>query len=223
MYDFYIDGLLLPETPSKLTIKTPDRNQTADLISGDVMSILKSPGLRTVIFDAWLSYEERPFTSGRYKSPRTVLDKIESLKNNSSYFQFIVVRRNTRGNRLDDTNIKVSIADYTSDEDSANGSDFKISLQLQEYRSFSTKTIRLSNGSGVVSTNSNTNRWETTGIPKTYTVQRGDTIQNIGRTFYNNGNAYKQIMIDNKISNPNSIYAGQVLALPEYFGVIVNA
>lgn len=223
MYDFYIDGLLLPETPSKLTIKTPDRNQTADLISGDVMSILKSPGLRTITFDAWLSYEERPFTAGRYKSPRTILDKIENLKNNGSYFQFIVVRRNPRGNRLDDTNIKVSISDYASDEDSANGSDFKVSLQLQEYRSFSSKTIRLSNGSGVVSTNSNTNRWETTGIPKTYTVQRGDTIQNIGRTFYNNGNAYKQIMIDNKISNPNSIYAGQVLALPEYFGVVQYA
>lgn len=223
MYDFYLDKLLLPIAPSEDQIKVQDRDQTIDLIDGRVMSIPRKPGLRTISFEFDLLHSELAITNGRYATPRQVLDKLENLKNNEKSFQFIIVRKDPIGNRRDDTNLTVTIIDYTIKESAENDSDYKVSLQLREFPNISSKTIRISNGQAIVTTTTNSNRWETTGVPKTYTVKKGDTIQNIGRTIYNNGNAYKQIMVNNGITNPNSIYVGQVLSLPEYFGVVQNA
>lgn len=52
---------------------------------------------------------------------------------------------------------------------------------------------------------------------KTYTVQKGDTLWKIAKQFYGNGALNTKIVSANsdKIKNPNLIYAGQVLAIPE--------
>jgi LysM repeat protein len=48
--------------------------------------------------------------------------------------------------------------------------------------------------------------------PTSYTVQRGDTLARIARTF---GISWRVLAEVNKISNPNLIYVGQVLTIPE--------
>ena len=54
--------------------------------------------------------------------------------------------------------------------------------------------------------------------PKSYTVKSGDTLSRIAVKFYGNGdyNHYMTIARANNISNPNIIFAGQVLSIPEY-------
>lgn len=52
---------------------------------------------------------------------------------------------------------------------------------------------------------------------KTYTVQKGDTLWKIAKQFYGNGALNTKIVSANsdKIKNPNLVYAGQVLIIPE--------
>ena len=50
-----------------------------------------------------------------------------------------------------------------------------------------------------------------------YTVKKGDTLSAIAKAHYNNANAYMQIFEANKpmLSDPDKIYPGQVLRIPQ--------
>lgn len=54
-------------------------------------------------------------------------------------------------------------------------------------------------------------------VPKTYTVQAGDTLSKISKQFYGDAGKYMKIFEANrdKLSNPDLIKVGQVLAIPE--------
>ncbi len=48
MYEFYMDGVRLPVTPSALTIKISNQNKTINLINEGQRNIIKTPGLSKV-------------------------------------------------------------------------------------------------------------------------------------------------------------------------------
>ena len=54
--------------------------------------------------------------------------------------------------------------------------------------------------------------------PKSHTVKKGEVLSKIALKYYGNGdyNHYMYIANANGISNPNKIYVGQVLTIPEY-------
>jgi LysM repeat protein len=54
-----------------------------------------------------------------------------------------------------------------------------------------------------------------TTIPKEYIVSAGDTLNSISVKFYGDRNMVDEIMSFNNISDPNTIFFGQVLKLPE--------
>ncbi len=49
---------------------------------------------------------------------------------------------------------------------------------------------------------------------KTYTVVAGDTLFNIAKQFYGDGNRYTELAAHNKIANPDHIEVGQVIEIP---------
>lgn len=49
---------------------------------------------------------------------------------------------------------------------------------------------------------------------RTYTVKRGDTLWAIAKKYYGNGAKYPKIATASKIKNPNLIYVGQKLTIP---------
>ena len=49
---------------------------------------------------------------------------------------------------------------------------------------------------------------------KKYTIEEGDSLWYICRTFYNGENKIEEIMTLNNIENENILYVGQVLELP---------
>jgi nucleoid-associated protein YgaU len=53
--------------------------------------------------------------------------------------------------------------------------------------------------------------------PRTYTVQRGDSLWKIAKKHYGNGNAWTRIHEANKdqIDNPDLIQPGWILRIPE--------
>ena len=51
MYHVYLDGMELPVTPSKITAKIKNQNETVNLINEGEVNILKQPGLTSFSFD----------------------------------------------------------------------------------------------------------------------------------------------------------------------------
>lgn len=223
-YEFYMDKMLLPITPSKINIKIKNQNKTFNLINDGEINILKSAGLSEIDFEATLPNVKYPFAV--YKSgfitANHFLNQLELLKTNKKPFQFIITRLFPNGKSLYSTNIKVSLEDYTIKEDSKQGLDIVVSIKLKQYRDFSTKTCNVTiKQSKPVATVKTTRSTTTSPAPapnknKTYTVKRGDCLWNIAKKFYGNGNKYTVIYNanKNKIKNPNLIYVGQVLTIP---------
>ena len=60
-YKLYLDGVLFPVAPSKVTVKINNQNETVTLINEGEENILKAAGLSDVEFDLLLSNTEYPF------------------------------------------------------------------------------------------------------------------------------------------------------------------
>lgn len=58
--------------------------------------------------------------------------------------------------------------------------------------------------------------------PKVYEVQSGDTLSDIAKKHYGDANAYQKIFEANRpmLKDPDSIYPGQVLVIPEQTGAM---
>ncbi|WP_074437411.1 LysM peptidoglycan-binding domain-containing protein [Clostridioides difficile] len=226
-YDFYLDGVQLPITPGKLEVKIINKNKTVDLINDGEVNILKTPGLSEISFEAEFTHNKLPFYRGQFKDVQFFLSKLELLKTDCKPFQFIVSRQ--LGNKvLFNTNMKVSLEEYTILEDADNGSDTKVSIKLKQYRDYSTKKLVLAppkNETGRPNVKIEPKRVDSVNATntKTYTVKAGDSLWSICQKQLGNGSLYKKVYELNKsmMDKANkgkkvpkyTIYKGQVLRL----------
>lgn len=143
-YEFYLDGVLLPVTPSKLKVKVKSKNKTTEMLSGGDMNIIKAPGLKEISFDALFpmrKYAFANYTDG-FRNAEYYVNKLAALKKVKAPFRFIVVRMSQNGTRLDfDSNYLTTLEDYTLTEDASDGGDVTASITLKEYVEYKTKTI----------------------------------------------------------------------------------
>lgn len=219
MYSFFIDGMELPIAPQKLTVKIKGNNKTLTLINEGDINFLRAPGLTEITFDAVLPMLGQYSFANGYRRPDSYLNKLESLMTGKKPFRFLVSRVSPSGRLLYDTNMKVSLENYTVTEDATKGPDVTVSITLKQYISYSTKTVTVvkpkPEKKPVVQQKK---KRETSSAPKvkTYTVKSGDCLWNIAKKYYGNGAQYTKIYNANKgkIKNPNLIYPGQVLTIP---------
>lgn len=219
MYSFFIDGMELPIAPQKLTVKIKGNNKTLTLINEGDINFLRAPGLTEITFDAVLPMLGQYSFANGYHRPDSYLNKLESLMTGKEPFRFLVSRVSPSGRLLYDTNMKVSLENYTVTEDATKGPDVTVSITLKQYISYSTKTVTVvkpkPEKKPVVQQKK---KRETSSAPKvkTYTVKSGDCLWNIAKKYYGNGAQYTKIYNANKgkIKNPNLIYPGQVLTIP---------
>lgn len=219
MYSFFFDDMQLPVTPSKLSVKIKGNNKTLTLVNEGDINFLRSPGLTEISFEMLLPMLEQYSFASEYHQPDYYLGILESYMTEKKPFRFIVSRVSPSGNKLYDTNIKVSLEDYTVSEDATDGFDVTVSINLKQYIDYATKkvTVTKPDNSSKSTLKTETPR-ETSGKPaaKTYTVKSGDCLWTIAKKYYGNGAQYTKIYNANKdkISNPNLIYVGQVLTIP---------
>lgn len=220
-YKCYLFGELMPQTPAKLSVKISGKNTTVTLLNEGEINFLKYPGLTEITLPLVF-----PMLTAR-KRPDYYLTLLERAKTQKTTTQFIMTRTTPAGQLLFDTNIKVSVEDYTIEENATNGLDVSVEVKLKQYRDYSTKTVAIkttvkhndSKDTPVVKKTATvkTTRPATTA-PKvrTYTVKKGDTLWGIAKKYYGNGAKYTQIYNANKdkIKNPNLIYPGQVFTIP---------
>ena len=220
-YTMYLGGVLMPITPSKVKVKINNQNDTLTLINGEEINILKEPGLTDVSFDLLLPQVSYPFTNGGAQSADYYLSLFERLKTSKQPFQFILNRSMPSGRRLFYTNLTVGMEDYQITDDAEEGFDITVTVSLKQYRHYGTKTVKVQPAPAPAETPTATVEQperETSQAPQqtTYTVKSGDCLWNIAKKYLGDGSRYNEIynLNKDKITNPNLIYAGQVLTLP---------
>lgn len=213
MYYFYLDRILLPITPAKLQLKISNQNKTMTLIDTGEINLLKTSGLTEISFEAEIPHRLYPYST--YKNSFISIEKFisvfEKLKNDKKPFQFVVSKLSVLGDMLFDNNIKVSMEEYSITEDAKEGLDIKVSIKLKEYRDYLTEKIEVdrdNTGNNIASIIEERPAKET---PKTYTAIKNDNLWTICKNYLGDGSKCYEIAKLNNISNPNLIYAGQVI------------
>lgn len=223
MFRFYLANMLLPITPSKLSLKVKNTNKTVTLINEGEVNIIKTKGLREFSFEFLLPFTDYSFAAvSKAKKQKHYLDKLNQLKINKRPFQFVVKR--PKGFK---TNVKVTLEDLNITEDAQEGRDIKVSVTLKEYRHYGTKKVVFvqppapatgetkqeeKKEEAKITENRDTS---TAQKPKTHIVKRGDTLWGLAKRYYGNGSLYPKIVSANpKIKNPNLIIDGWELVIP---------
>ncbi|BCI60645.1 peptidoglycan-binding protein [Solibaculum mannosilyticum] len=202
-------------TPSSLSIKIKNQNKTITLINDGEVNILKTPGLTEVSFDVLIPQVQYPFAvyPNGWKNAKYYLDAIEKLKTEKKTFQFVVSRTSPSGSVLFDTNLSVSLEDYTIEEEAENGMDLTLSVKLKQYRSYGTKTVQITIKQPGIGTQSTSSSRPSKSSPTVYTVKKGDCLWNICKKYLGDPTKCWEIARINNIKNPNLIYVGQKIRL----------
>lgn len=216
MYRLYINGILMPVTPSSITIETPYNSDTFNLIDGTEISVGQSVGLKKISFDLLLPNKEYPFSMyrGGFKRADYYIKKIQNLK--LHHFKTVLTTDKGKG-----INLNTTLESFNITHSSDNGIDVSVNISLKEYRHYGTKI-----GVIVDSKKEEAKKEEAQVLtpavqrpadppkPNTHTVQRGDCLWKLAKKYYGNGAEYMKIANANNISNPNLIIDGQVLIIP---------
>ena len=219
-YLFYIADVLLPVTPSAVTIKTPSRNTTVDLMNDTQINILREGGLQEISFEFLLPHQKYPFSnvhfSGHTATPYIRL--LNALKKEKKAFKFKIVRTSNRDVPLWYTNMLVQVEDFEFEEDAdAHGLDVMCKLTLKEWKPYATKRLK-KNSDGFFKTLFTFEVERTTdNAPvkvERRVVQENDSVWNIVRKHYGQEMDMEQVLKINNMAHPMDYKVGQELILP---------
>ena len=230
-YHIYLDKLLLPVAPAKMTFSINNQNASMTLINDGEITVLKQAGLTAIEFVALLPNVPYPFAIYKhgFEKAKTFIDQLEQLKRRRRSFQFKVVRRFPDDSMIFDTNMTVSLESYTIVEDAENAFDLMVKISLKQYKHFGTKTcqVTFTNTKPIVSATPNREESSSpapTAAAKSHTVVAGDCLWAIAKKYYGNGARYPEIYTANKSTidgknkgtgNPKyTIYPRQVFTIP---------
>lgn len=234
-YEMYMGTILCPVAPSKLQIKIKNQNKTMNLINENEVNVLKSAGLTEISYDLLLPNVKYPFAvyKSDFLNAKVFLDEFEKMKVEKRPFQLKVIRSFPNGKMLFNTDIKVSLEDYTIKEDVKQGFDVMVSIKLKAFRDYGTKICTIIQNGTTTTSSSETvetnetivsaedvreteNSPEPKGANQTHTVVKGDCLWNLAKKYYGNGSKYTVIYEANKdkVKSNYIIYVGQVLTIP---------
>ena len=191
----FLDCIPLPVAPEKIEISVPSLNKTVTMVDQGEINIVRGKGLKEISFEMLVPSFKYPFANYSFGSFSTsqVIARLEYLKEAGKPVYFIVTRCR-EGKPAWWTNIKVSIEDFTVTEDANNGTDVIISINLKEYKEYSTKLAKVETKSdGTVVAKFDNPRSITGNIAPTANITKimesGKTIKKLavdaGKTLYN--------------------------------------
>lgn len=221
-YIFYLDGILVPITPSSITTKINNKNKVVTLINDGDFNILKEEGLKEFTFDMCLPAYKYPFARGVLLPINYYLNMLSFLKNSKKPFRFIVIREGAIGSSGYNTTILVSLENYEIKEDAGNGRDVVVSVTLKEYKNVNSTLFKYVNigaqaiGAALsVATFISTKTRDSSSkkSQRTYKVKEGDTLYIIAKKELGDANKCNFLKELNKLNSIHDIRVGQVIRL----------
>lgn len=238
-YHFFVGELELPYAPSELKVTVGSNNETVNLISGNDISILKSPKLREIKFDIDLPRGRQYPFANTVVPPKTYIDYFNKLLADKTPTELMIIRDDSSSGRpvkhFESTKLTVSLEGYDWVESAENGYDMTVSLKFKEYIKHGTVTIKKTTTKKATTTKKPTtkkttakSKTKTVSKNKTHTVKTGDTLWGIARKYYGDGTKWKKIYTANKkviekvakqrglksSSNGHWIFTGTKLTIP---------
>ena len=213
MYNIYIDRMLIPINPERITISTKNKNEMVSLINSSEMNILKTDGLRDISLKIVLPAYRYPYinTMQGFNKPWHYLDKLARLKENRKPFQFIIARKYPNGKQYFNTNIKVSLEEYSHEDDVSEGMDIVVNIKLKEYRNPRASKLNLLDDkiSGFITMP----RPVTKVFDRIVSTEAGEKLWNITRQYTGSVEKMGQIMKLNALDKITDYIPGQKLRL----------
>lgn len=202
----------IPVLPAKLNVSSPGKNERVTVLELGEVLLLRKKGLRILSWESFFPVSKAPYTTGQIKDPVSIVQAIQKARDQKSPVRFLIT-----GTDLD-CNLRMGIDSFEYEERSGELGDLYYTIKLYEWKDISPKRIVLPEKEEEPA---KTQEPERAGEPeqtsKTYTVKSGDCLWNIAKKLYGKGSDYTKLYNANKGvigSNPNLIYAGQVLTIP---------
>ena len=231
-YYFFLGTTMLPVPPAKMSIKIKNKNKTIDLINEGEVNLIKTPGLTEISFDARLPNASYPFAnydtsladllnsnfsgnSFSFKKSDYFLSEFKSAKAIQNPMRLVISRMNSNFTMLWDTNMLVTLEDYSINEDAEDGFDVVVPLRLKQYKPFATKECEVitdENGKQQIKIKEIREATDKT-TPTVYQVRNEQSMWEVCKRASGGSLNWRTVMGNNGISNPISMSKGKVLNL----------
>lgn len=194
-------ALTLPVTPSSYPMAAGRAVERLDMAQTGQIAL---PGLKTLFtgtLEFMLPAQAYPFlTAGAVAQPSHYIGRLTAWSRDASVCRYIVTGT--------DVNIPVLLGPLEYGEDDGTN-DVNCKLPLYEYRPLDEVKVE--------KVTQNNGRPVETPPPQasSYTVTKGDSLWAICKRVYGDGSLAYKLATANGIKNPNLIYPGQVLKLPD--------
>lgn len=215
--DIYLtpDGgsqIRFPMMPEKLTIGADAKFMSYSIISLGDVKLPRGKGIEEVSWSGTFPGESRkgaPFIKA-FTKPDSLIKNLRSYRDKGTKCTLLVT-----GTCI---NLTVYISKFTGKYVGAGDFQYEIEfIVAQEIKIYTTSELKTSTPQAPrPAPKKETKKTATESKTRTYTVKSGDCLWRIAQKFLGSGSRYTEIYNLNrdKISNPNLIYPGQVLRIP---------
>lgn len=206
------DTIQLPVNPSQMNIKLEGSNTAYSILDFGEIVIPDYRKLITIDLEGFFPTAEAPYVvSEKLHTPLYYADKLMDWVEQKAILRFIT------GKSVYDINLLCILTKVDISEKPGAPEDIYYNLSLKEYREHTVNEVTFTQEektTKVIQKSSHT-RPATQKKTKMYTVKSGDTLWKIAKQYLGGGSRYSEIAALNSIKNPNLIYPGQTLKLPD--------
>lgn len=220
-YWLFLDHVVFPVAPEKITTKINNKNETIDLIDGSEINLLKKPGLTEYEFELLLPMTKYPFAhyDNGFLDARYYLDVLERLKLEKRHFQFDLYRE-----MPGEKDIRYKRDGFTggihNNRRRGRGARHHGRNRIKTIPPYGTRIYTITESQDgeqeAVAVEETQRQTDTAPVVTTYTVVFGDCLWNIAKRYLGDGSRWGEIYELNRdqIASPDLIYPGQVFVMP---------
>ena len=210
------DKIRFPVVPPSIGVNRSNNIDTESVIKLGEVPIFNGTSLKTIEFTSFFPNQEYSFCDYTgFMKPYEFSEKIQKWMYQGRPLRIIVTDS--------PTNMQCLIQQFDTVEQDGTR-DLYFTLNLLEYRPIEVPNLSNSNTSNTSNNTQNTSRPNETNnnsnnTQKTHKVVKGDTLYDIAKKYYGNGNLYTKIKEANKtkypsLANSNIIYTSWELIIP---------
>lgn len=197
-----------PVLPEEVEIKESGNNKSHILQNIGEITVINRIKAPTLKLESFFPINSGPYVTSKYLlKPNEYIEKIKRWRDTGKPVRLVITG----------TSVYLSwactIEDFSYKEKAGAVGDIEYTISFKEYRWFKVKKVEIVSDSKTSqpAIAKMEQRPVEKEIPKTYTVQTGDTLCSISKKCLGDSGKYKEIAQKNHIANPNLIYPGQVL------------